>query len=92
MVTGLVADESGFEVLADGVRAGSRRLLGRAETEFLTGLAGRYARGGAGRLEVRVRMTAPRRNKIALRSAEFLAMRSSAYRPPMRTSRTGLPI
>ena len=39
-----------------------------------------------------VRMNAPRRNRIAFRSAaKFLAMCSNAYRPPIRTSTFGLP-
>jgi tetratricopeptide (TPR) repeat protein len=42
--TGLVVDESGFEVLAGGVRVGSRRLIGAGDAEFLGGLAARYGR------------------------------------------------
>jgi len=44
VVTGLVVDGAGFEVLAGDVRVGSRRLLGPADAELLTGLAGRYVR------------------------------------------------
>ena len=43
MVTGLVLDSTGFELLADDERLGSRRALGPADVEFLTGLASRYA-------------------------------------------------
>ena len=44
MVTGLVVDTAGFEVLADDERIGSRRPIAPADVEFLTGLAGRYVR------------------------------------------------
>jgi tetratricopeptide (TPR) repeat protein len=44
VVTGLVVDDGGFEVLAGGQRVGSRRSVGSADVEFLTGLAGRYVR------------------------------------------------
>jgi hypothetical protein len=42
--TGLVVDDSGFEVLAAGERVGPRRLVGATDEEFLGGLAARYAR------------------------------------------------
>jgi tetratricopeptide (TPR) repeat protein len=45
VVTGLAVDDAGFEVLASGERVGSRRSVGPADAEFLTGLAGRYVRG-----------------------------------------------
>ena len=51
MVTGVVVDETGFEVLAGGVRVGSRRLIGEGDAGFLAGLAARYAqavRAGSG--------------------------------------------
>ena len=44
MVTGLVVDDAGFEVLAGDERIGSRRSIGSADAEFLSGLAGRYVR------------------------------------------------
>ena len=44
MVTGLVVDDAGFEVLAGDERIGSRRPIAPADVEFLTGLAGRYVR------------------------------------------------
>jgi tetratricopeptide (TPR) repeat protein len=44
VVTGLVLDGAGFEVLAAGERIGSRRPVGPADEGFLAGLAGRYAR------------------------------------------------
>ena len=44
MVTGLVVDGTGFEVLAGDERVGSRRCVGPADVEFLAGLAGRYVR------------------------------------------------
>src|SRR5689334_17494719 len=44
MVTGLAIDATGFEVLVDEERVGSRRSIGPADVEFLTGLAGRYVR------------------------------------------------
>ena len=44
MVTGLVVDGAGLEVLAGDERIGSCRPVGPADAEFLTGLAGRYVR------------------------------------------------
>jgi hypothetical protein len=44
MVTGLVIDAAGFEVLAGDERVGSRRAIGPADVEFLTGLAARYVK------------------------------------------------
>ena len=44
MVTGLVVDGTGFEVLAGDERIGSRRPISPADVELLTGLAGRYVR------------------------------------------------
>jgi hypothetical protein len=44
VVTGLVVDDAGFEVVAEGGRVGSRRLIGAGDAEFLGGLAARYAR------------------------------------------------
>jgi hypothetical protein len=44
VVTGLVVDAAGFEVLAGDERIGSRRSIGSADAEFLTGLANRYVR------------------------------------------------
>ena len=44
MVTGLVVDGTGFELLAGDERLGSRRAVGSADVEFLAGLAGRYVR------------------------------------------------
>jgi hypothetical protein len=44
VVTGLVLDGTGFELLAGGERLGSRRVVGPGEMEFLAGLAGRYSR------------------------------------------------
>ena len=46
MVTGLAPhiDDAGFEVLAGDERIGSRRPIGPADVELLTGLAGRYVR------------------------------------------------
>jgi hypothetical protein len=44
VVTGLVVDAAGFEVLAGDERIGSRRPIGPADVELLTGLAGRYVR------------------------------------------------
>jgi hypothetical protein len=44
VVTGLVVDDAGFEVLAGDERIGSRRPIAPADAELLTGLAGRYAR------------------------------------------------
>jgi hypothetical protein len=46
VVTGIVADDTGFEVLAGDERVGSRRSVGPADAEFLTGLTSRYARPG----------------------------------------------
>jgi hypothetical protein len=43
-VTGLVVDDTGFEVLAGGDRVGSRRSIGPGDVELLTGLASRYVR------------------------------------------------
>ena len=48
MVTGLVVDGSGFEVLVGDERVGSRRAIEPADVEFLTGLAGPVCAGGAG--------------------------------------------
>jgi len=42
VVTGLVVDGTGFEVLAGDERIGSRRPISSADVELLTGLAGRY--------------------------------------------------
>ena len=42
MVTGLVVDGAGFEVLSGGERVGPRLPVTPADVEFLTGLAGRY--------------------------------------------------
>jgi hypothetical protein len=44
VVTGLIVDGTGFEVLAGDERIGSRRPIGPADAELLTGLAGRYVR------------------------------------------------
>jgi tetratricopeptide (TPR) repeat protein len=44
VVTGLVVDGAGFEVLAADERVGSRRRVDGGDVELLTGLAGRYAR------------------------------------------------
>src|SRR5580692_10396233 len=44
VVTGLVLDGAGFEVLVAGERIGSRRSIGPADVESLAGLAGRYVR------------------------------------------------
>jgi tetratricopeptide (TPR) repeat protein len=44
VVTGLILDGAGFELLAAGERIGSRRPIGPADLEFLAGLAARYAR------------------------------------------------
>ncbi len=46
MVTGLVVDAAGFEVLAGDERIRSRRSVGPADAEFVTGLADRYVRAG----------------------------------------------
>ncbi|MCX3286230.1 CHAT domain-containing protein [Streptomyces sp. NEAU-H22] len=42
MVTGLVVDANGFELVVDGERVGPRRLLQTADTELLTAVAGQY--------------------------------------------------
>ncbi|MBB4715146.1 tetratricopeptide (TPR) repeat protein [Streptomyces luteogriseus] len=42
MVTGLVVDVNGFELVVDGERVGPRRLLQTADTELLTAVAGQY--------------------------------------------------
>jgi hypothetical protein len=44
VVTGLVVDGTGFEVLAGEERIGSRRSIAPADVELLTGLACRYGR------------------------------------------------
>jgi hypothetical protein len=44
LVTGLVVDGTGFEVLAGGERVGPRRSLGPGDVELLTDLAARYVR------------------------------------------------
>jgi CHAT domain-containing protein len=44
VVTGLVVDETGFEVQAGDDRIGSRRVIGPSDVALLTGLAGRYVR------------------------------------------------
>ena len=44
VVTGLVVDGTGFEVLAGDERIGPRRVIGPADVALLTGLAGRYVR------------------------------------------------
>jgi tetratricopeptide (TPR) repeat protein len=44
VLTGLVIDDAGFEVLVGDERIGSRRPLGQADVGFLTELADRYAR------------------------------------------------
>ena len=44
MVTGLVVDGTGFEVLAGDERIGLRRVIEPADAALLTGLAGRYVR------------------------------------------------
>ena len=54
MVSGLVVDGTGFEVLAGDERIGSRRLVERADVEFLTGLAGRYVRAVRARCDAGV--------------------------------------
>ena len=48
MVTGLVVDGTGFEVLAGDERIGPRRVIGPADVALLTGLAGRYVRAVQG--------------------------------------------
>jgi len=42
VMTGLVVDGTGVEVLAGGERIGPRRLLGLGDAGLLTGLAARY--------------------------------------------------
>ncbi|MFJ4557774.1 CHAT domain-containing protein [Streptomyces massasporeus] len=42
MVTGLVVDANGFELVVDGKRVGPRRLLQTADTKLLTAVAGQY--------------------------------------------------
>jgi tetratricopeptide (TPR) repeat protein len=49
--TGLVVDDSGFEVLLAGARIGPRRLVSAADAAFLTRLAERYARAVRARLD-----------------------------------------
>ncbi len=44
VVTGLVVDGTGFEVLDGDERIGSRRVIGPVDVALLTGLAGRYVR------------------------------------------------
>ena len=44
MVTGLVVDDAGLEVLAGDERIGSRRPIAPSDVELLTGLAARYVR------------------------------------------------
>ena len=44
VVTGLVIDDCGFEILADDKRVGPRRVISGADAVLLAGLAGRYAR------------------------------------------------
>ena len=44
MVTGLVVDDAGFEVLAGDRPIGSRRVIGPDDVALLTGLADRYVR------------------------------------------------
>ena len=51
MVTGLVVDGTGFEVLAGDERIGLRRVIGPADAALLTGLAGRYVRAVQARAE-----------------------------------------
>ncbi|MEU4447437.1 hypothetical protein AB0K14_29110 [Actinosynnema sp. NPDC050801] len=43
-MTGLVVDGSGFELVLGDERIGPRRVLGRADVEFLEELAARYVR------------------------------------------------
>ena len=43
-MTGLIVDDADFELLAGDERIGPRRSVEPADVEFLTGLAGRYAR------------------------------------------------
>ncbi len=45
---GLIADGAGFEVLAGNERVGSRRVIGPADVELLTGSGGPVCAGGAG--------------------------------------------
>ncbi|MEV7287092.1 CHAT domain-containing protein [Streptomyces sp. NPDC093252] len=42
MVTGLLVEADGFELVVDGRRVGPRRVLGTTDVEFLTAVAGRY--------------------------------------------------
>ncbi|MGW2787291.1 CHAT domain-containing protein, partial [Streptomyces populi] len=42
MVTGLVVDTNGFELVVDGQRVGPRRVLQTSDVELLTALAGQY--------------------------------------------------
>jgi len=53
VVTGLVVDDAGFELVAGDERVGSRRLLSAGDVALLTVLADRYVRsvraGGVGR-------------------------------------------
>src|SRR5579864_7700485 len=44
LVTGLVVDDAGFEVLVGDERIGSRRVIEPTDMELLTGLASRYVR------------------------------------------------
>jgi tetratricopeptide (TPR) repeat protein len=44
VITGLVVDSGGFEVLAGGERVGPRRLVGPGDVDLLKGLASRYVR------------------------------------------------
>ena len=54
VVTGLVVDDAGFEVLAGEERIGSRRTVGPADAEFLSGLVERYAWAVQARADVGV--------------------------------------
>ena len=51
-MTGLVVDETGFELLAGDQRIGSRRVFRDGDVELLTGLAARYV-GRCGRVSTR---------------------------------------
>ncbi|WP_405701056.1 hypothetical protein OG209_28240 [Streptomyces sp. NBC_01383] len=42
MVTGLLADTDGFELVADDRRVGSRRMLQSADVDLLDAVAARY--------------------------------------------------
>jgi len=44
VVTGLVVDDAGFELLAGDQRIGPRRVFRDGDVELLSGLAGRYVR------------------------------------------------